>query len=107
MTIVDGTVDSARYSVVEQIWDRQFGRWAVAPVIEAPKHIGGTEDAFVAYRRTSATVNNAEPFTHIELRDSVLIHFLRTCFPSQAGLYSKPAGVSGVAEVLRLLKLIR
>lgn len=79
------------YSVFDQVWDRQYGIWTKAP--PPPKALGDGQDAFVAFRRKSATTNNADPFTHIELQDPRLVEFLRTCLPTEGGLFSKPANV--------------
>ena len=82
---------SKLYSVFDQVWDRQYGIWTKAP--PPPKALGDGQDAFVAFRRKSATTNNADPFTHIELQDQRLVQFLRTCLPTEVGLFNKPASV--------------
>jgi hypothetical protein len=79
------------YSVFDQVWDRQYGIWTKAP--PPPKALGDGQDAFIAFRRKSATTNNADPFTHIELQDPRLVEFLRTCLPTEGGLFSKLANV--------------
>jgi hypothetical protein len=83
-----------RYSVHEQVWDRQYGIWTKAPA--PPKALSDGQEAFVAYRRKSANTNNADPFTHIELQDQRLVQFLRTVLPTESGLFSKPASVSSL-----------
>lgn len=81
-----------RYSVHEQVWDRQYGIWTKAPA--PPKALTDGQEAFVAYRRKSANTNNADPFTHIELQDQRLVQFLRKVLPTESGLFNKPASVS-------------
>jgi hypothetical protein len=92
---------SRLYSVFDQIWDRQYGIWTKAP--PPPKALGDGQDAFIAFRRRSAAANNADPFTHIELQDPHLVDFLRTCLPTEVGLFSKPASVgrSHSAQAIR------
>ncbi|KAJ9093162.1 hypothetical protein QFC21_006478 [Naganishia friedmannii] len=82
---------SKRYSVHDQVWDRQYGIWTKAP--EPPKALTGGQEAFVAFRRKSANTNNADPFTHIELQDQRLVQFLRKVLPTESGLFSKPASI--------------
>jgi hypothetical protein len=82
---------SKRYSVYDQVWDRQYGIWTKAP--EPPKALSDGQQAFVAFRRKSANTNNADPFTHIELQDQRLVQFLRKVLPTESGLFSKPASV--------------
>jgi hypothetical protein len=84
----------AQYSVIQQIWDRQYGVWAAAPEPPKPQADPPGKIDFVAMRRTSASINNADPFTHIELRNLELAHFLRSCLPSELGLFNKPPSVS-------------
>jgi hypothetical protein len=81
-----------RYSVHEQVWDRQYGIWTKAPA--PPKALTDGQEAFVAYRRKSANTNNADPFTHIDLQDQRLVQFLRKVLPTESGLFNKPASVS-------------
>jgi len=83
---------SKRYSVHDQVWDRQYGIWTKAPA--PPKALSDGQEAFVAYRRKSANTNNADPFTHIDLQDQRLVQFLRTVLPTESGLFNKPASVS-------------
>jgi hypothetical protein len=81
-----------RYSVHDQVWDRQYGIWTKAPA--PPKALSDGQEAFVAYRRKSANINNADPFTHIDLQDQRLVQFLRVVLPTESGLFNKPASVS-------------
>jgi hypothetical protein len=81
-----------RYSVHDQVWDRQYGIWTKAPA--PPKALTDGQEAFVAFRRKSANTNNADPFTHIELLDPRLVQFLRKVLPTETGLFGKPASVS-------------
>lgn len=81
-----------RYSVHDQVWDRQYGIWTKAPA--PPKPLGDHQDAFIAFRRKSANQNNADPFTHVEVVDPGLVQFLRGVLPTEAGLFGKPASVS-------------
>jgi len=91
---------STRYSVHDQVWDRQYGIWTKAPA--PPKALSDGQEAFVAYRRTSANTNNADPFTHIDLQDQRLVQFLRIVLPTESGLFNKPASVSSTGQVARL-----
>lgn len=84
--------NSKRYSVHDQVWDRQYGIWTKAPA--PPKALTDGQEAFVAFRRKSANTNNADPFTHIELQDQRLVQFLRQVLPTESGLFNKPASVS-------------
>lgn len=97
-TMVNGTDHApstssspTKYAVIDQVWDRQFGMWTRAP--DPPKPFGSAEDAFVAYRRTSASQNNSNAFMHIEVREPALIQFLREALPTESHLYDKPAGL--------------
>ncbi|KAJ9111035.1 hypothetical protein QFC22_006631 [Naganishia vaughanmartiniae] len=87
----DDVTPSKRYSVYNQVWDRQYGIWTKAP--EPPKALTGGQEAFVAFRRKSANTNNADPFTHIELQDQRLVQFLRKVLPTESGLFNKPASI--------------
>lgn len=88
----NGVTSSKRYSVHDQVWDRQYGIWTKAPA--PPKALTDGQEAFVAYRRKSANTNNADPFTHIELHDQRLVMFLRKVLPTETSLFNKPASVS-------------
>ena len=88
----NGISASKRYSVHDQVWDRQYGIWTKAPA--PPKALTNGQEVFVAYRRKSANTNNADPFTHIELQDQRLVMFLRNVLPTETSLFNKPASVS-------------
>ncbi len=96
-----------QFSVIQQIWDRQYGIWTAAP--EPPKLLANSQGqlAFLAMRRASAATNNAEPFTHIELRNLQLAHFLRQCLPSEASLFNKPPTVSRFDSLVLVSCLFR
>ncbi|KAI5449076.1 hypothetical protein NCC49_005347 [Naganishia albida] len=93
MSPMNGTINghTTRYSVHDQVWDRQYGIWTKAPA--PPKPLGDHQDAFIAFRRKSANQNNADPFTHVEVVDPGLVQFLRGVLPTEAGLFGKPASI--------------
>lgn len=79
----------SRYSQVDEVYERGVG-WKPAP---EPKHIGESQDYFVAHHRCGPSGNILDASTWLELRHSGLIRAMKALFPSYGGLYDRAPGV--------------